>query len=636
MMSRHPPERCGPPARRLGVLLALVASLAASPSRADEPVDPPGRVARVNLTLGTVSVAPAGSDSWVADVLNRPLTTGDRLWVDRESRAELHVGSAAVRLGSETGLEFLNLDDRTIQLRLTAGTLELRVRALGSEQTFEIATPSAAISVLQAGDYRIDVNDAGDDLRIAAVRGQLAVTGNGREDTVNAGDYVDYAGTLLGEPMVNALPPGDAFDQWSNDRDRREDRALAARYVSREMTGYEDLGDYGSWNVDDQYGPVWRPVVSAGWAPYRVGYWAWVAPWGWSWVDAAPWGFAPFHYGRWLFVRGGWCWAPGPHVVRPVYAPALVGWVGGANGVVGVAIGGGPAIGWFPLGWNEVYVPAYGVSTVYVRAVNVTNTHVTPDYVNTYVVNNTTIVDGAANRPGTGDRGIARPGAMAVRYANQSVPGAVTATSRTAFTTAQPVAQHLASVPRETLERAVASTAAPAIAPVAQSVGRPAPFAPRVAPELWSRPVVARAPPPPAPVPFEQQRRAVVANGGLPPAPQPAARPRTDRPPASFASASPRADVIRSGSAAQRPTATPARSVEYPAREARAVAPAATPAARPPAAPPAAPLAVPPAAPPAGRPVATREEPHATPTPAHSAPAQAHQEHRAAEPARDR
>src|SRR4029079_18322212 len=95
--------------------------------------------------------------------------------------------------------------------------------------------------------------------------------------------------------------------------------------------------------------PVWMPRVRAEWVPYRYGHWAWVEPWGWTWIDDAPWGFAPFHYGRWAYVRGGWVWAPGVMVARPVYAPALVAFVGV----------GGASVAWFPLGPREVYVPAW-------------------------------------------------------------------------------------------------------------------------------------------------------------------------------------------------------------------------------------------------------------------------------------
>ena len=138
-------------------------------------------------------------------------------------------------------------------------------------------------------------------------------------------DHLDYD---LGQ-----LPRRDDFDKWAFDRDEREDRADSANYVSREMTGYEDLDEYGDWNYVAGYGPCWRPrAIVAGWAPYRYGHWAYVGPWGWTWVEDEPWGFAPFHYGRWAFVTGGWYWVPGPVVVRPVWAPALVAFVGGGPG----------------------------------------------------------------------------------------------------------------------------------------------------------------------------------------------------------------------------------------------------------------------------------------------------------------
>ncbi|MBS0395692.1 MAG: FecR domain-containing protein, partial [Proteobacteria bacterium] len=426
-------------ARLAAVPLALWLALAPAARADDEGIDPPGRVARLNYVLGSVSLQPAGSEGWVADVLNRPLTSGDKVWADRESRAELHVGSSAVRLGSETGVGILNIDDRTVQLRLSAGTIELRVRALGPEQTFEVATPTAAVSVLRPGDYRIEVGEADGLLRIAVARGQVAVTDASHEATVNEGEFAEYANGNVEDVALNELPATDAFDDWVAERDRREDQAQASRYVSPEVTGYEDLDDYGEWQSVPDYGPVWMPVVSAGWAPYRYGHWGWIAPWGWTWIDDAPWGFAPFHYGRWVYVGARWCWAPGPRHVPPVYAPALVGWVGGTHWSVGVTAGG-PPVGWFPLGWNEVYVPGYRVSDRYVRNVNVSNTYVTTTVVNNYIVNNTTIVNGRREPRDEGARGR--------RFANFGVPGAVTAVNRAAFTGAQPVASHLVRVPR--------------------------------------------------------------------------------------------------------------------------------------------------------------------------------------------
>src|SRR5579859_3848194 len=90
--------------------------------------------------------------------------------------------------------------------------------------------------------------------------------------------------------------------------------------------------------------------------------------------------------------------APGVVYVRPVYAPALVAWVGGPHFSIGVGIGGASAVGWFPLGPREVYVPTYPVSRTYVSNVNVSNTTVNNTVVNNYynnvVVNkNTTVIN---------------------------------------------------------------------------------------------------------------------------------------------------------------------------------------------------------------------------------------------------
>src|SRR5580693_10264286 len=79
--------------------------------------DPPGRVARLGYVRGNVSFEPAGTEDWVSAVINRPLTTGDKLWNDVDSYSELHLGSASIRLGSTTGFTFLNLTDNMTQDR---------------------------------------------------------------------------------------------------------------------------------------------------------------------------------------------------------------------------------------------------------------------------------------------------------------------------------------------------------------------------------------------------------------------------------------------------------------------------------------------------------------------------------------
>jgi FecR protein len=456
----------------IGVCLSglLVSAIAA----ADPEFDPPGRVARINLVEGPVSIEPNGSTTWTSDVGNRPLTNGDRVWADQNARVELHVGSTAVRMGSETGITLGVVDDRSTRLQLSAGSLQFRVRALGADETFEVTTPFARIAVLTPGTYRLDVSPRGDELRVATAFGQVAVTDSSGAVTVDSGRQARFQGAVAAAEF-DRLSGEDEMDRWASDRDRREDRAVSTRYVSREMTGYEDLDDYGQWQVVGEYGPVWYPSVAADWSPYRYGHWVWISPWGWTWVDDAPWGFAPFHYGRWINVGGVWGWAPGPRHGSPYYAPALVGWVGGFGVGVGVSVGG-PPVAWFPLGWNEVYIPSYHASRTYVQTVNVTNIH----------VNNVTIVNEYYDRA-HGDR--ARDNAPR-EFRNFGVNGAVVATTRGAFTGGQSVNAHPAEVPHYDHPRI--DFAAPNVAPTAASYGRPAAVPPR--PDVFASPAIGRAP----------------------------------------------------------------------------------------------------------------------------------------------
>ena len=443
--------------------------------------DPPGRVARLNLSQGSVSFRPAGEDDWVTAVPNRPMVTGDDLWADEDSRAEVHVGSAALRLGAKTGITFLTLDDHTTQVRLAQGSLILRVRHIDDDDSYEVDTPNVAFTLLQPGEYRIDVSADGSQTIATVWHGRGRVTGGGFSYTVLA----DQSATFTGNEQhldydLGQIPDRDGLDDWAFERDDREDHADSANYVSRVMTGYEDLDENGDWSYVAGYGPCWRPrAVVVGWAPYRFGHWAYVGPWGWTWVEDETWGFAPFHYGRWAFVSNGWFWVPGPVVVRPIWAPALVAFVGGGPGF---RFSGGVGVGWFPLAPGEVYLPGYRVSRRYVNNVNITNTTVNITKVtnvyNTVVINKTTVNN--------------------ITYVNQHVNNGVTVVSHDTFVNARPVARNVMRVePREVVNAPVSHLAAPE--PVRTSVvgaGRPTPVRPPAA--IISRPVVAvRTPPPP-------------------------------------------------------------------------------------------------------------------------------------------
>jgi len=471
--------------------------------------DPPSRVARLSYSVGSVSFQPGGEGDWVQAVANRPLTTGDNLWADKDSRAELQMGSTSLRIDSETSITFLELDDHTTQVRLSQGSTLFRIRHMDDDDHFEIDTPNSAFVVQRTGEYRVDVNSTGDESDVTVWRGRGEVTGGGASYDVVAGQRARFTGTNEIDHEIGQLPGNDDFDEFAFNRDQREDHAESSNYISQEVTGYEDLDEYGHWRYAADYGPVWTPVgVAPGWAPYRFGHWVWIEPWGWTWVEDEPWGFAPFHYGRWAFVDGGWCWAPGPIAVRPVFAPALVAFVGGGGFAVGVGVG--PSVGWFPLAPREVYVPWYRTSPRYFTNVNVTNTRVNVTQVTN--VYNTTIINNRTNITN-------------VTYANQHVNNAVTVVSHNTFANARPVNSNLVRVD----ERQIASAPVARnieVQPVKQSVmGSGRPINARPPSNIESRQVVATRTPT-APRPSFEQRQPVNVRTETPGRPEPAEQPR--------------------------------------------------------------------------------------------------------------
>lgn len=474
--------------RKIGTLLTLTLFgalvFAVSPRSAAAQDDPPGRVARLNYIQGSVSYQVSGDQDWVQADPNRPLTTGDNLWADKDSRGEVHIGSTAIRLSSETGISFLTLDDRTVQLQLAQGTIEVHLRNQSPDDAFEIDTPNLAFTLTQSGEYRIQTDPNGGSTIIVVREGMGQVTGGGGDSwDLRPGQQYIFNGTDQISYDAVAAPAFDDFEDWCQSRDQRENAAVSARYVSRDVDGYYDLDEYGNWQADSDYGEVWIPRdVPAGWAPYQEGHWVYVEPWGWTWVDDEPWGFAPFHYGRWALVGGGWAWVPGPIVVRPVYAPALVAFVGGGGASLSVSFGGGfSGVAWFPLGPRDVYVPGYHASPRYVENINITNTRVvnvtqvTRVYNTVYVQHDTRIVNNYT-------------------YAHNNV--AVTAVSRDTFVNARPVGHATVRVTQDQIQRARVVDSAP-VAPTRTSyVSSTAKISTaRPATSFAQRPVVARMTP---------------------------------------------------------------------------------------------------------------------------------------------
>jgi hypothetical protein len=441
--------------------------------------DPPSRIARLAFISGSVSLAPAGETNWEYAALNRPLIAGDRLWVEPGARDELQVGGAALRMDGNTLVTLLNLDERITQMQLSQGRLNVRVRKLRPNEVLEIDTPNLALTIRQPGDYRIEVDPAGNGTMVAVRRGLAEAYGDGNAYRLASGQAYSFGGTDLRDVRYARPSLDDDFDRWSASRDRRIEQARSVRYVSPDLIGYEDLDDQGTWREVPNYGNVWMPAhVARDWAPYRDGHWSYVQPWGWTWVDDAPWGFAVSHYGRWARFNDSWGWVPGPRAASPVYAPALVAFISIGSG--GYAQRERP-VAWFPLAPREVYRPSYRASPTYITNINITNTTIDRRQI--------TRVDNRFN------------------YANRNVGGAVTAVPSTAFVRSQPVSRAAMAVPMAALAGAAIAHTAP-VAPERDGRGRgnqghQPPQA------MMQRQVLARTAPPPE---FRQAPRPVANN----------------------------------------------------------------------------------------------------------------------------
>src|SRR5512146_1862900 len=266
--------------------------------------DAPSRAVRLTYISGQVSIQPGGVEQWVAATVNRPLTSNDRVWTDKESRAELSLGTAALRMDSETSVTLNNVGDNSVQVEIYQGVLNLRVAHLYNGEIYEVDTPNLTFTVLKSGSYRFDVDSNADTTLVTVWKGEGEANGDGPGVRIRGRQEMQFSHDKSLVHTALADPQTDGFDDWCRVRDNRMDRARSLQYVARGVIGYEDLDDYGNWVYVAPYGYIWRPVVVGGWAPYRYGHWIWVAPWGWTWVDDAPWGFAPFHYGRWVYTSG--------------------------------------------------------------------------------------------------------------------------------------------------------------------------------------------------------------------------------------------------------------------------------------------------------------------------------------------
>jgi hypothetical protein len=413
---------------------------------------PPSRVGGLSLRSGNVGFRASGQAGWTDAEVNQPVFTGGAIRTNPRARAEIRIGANTIDLSNGTEIEIASLTDQVTQIALSRGRLDLRLRQIGDGETVEIDVPQGGIWLLGSGAYDIDVGSGDQPPQVTVFDGAAHFVGaGGTHAAIKAGQMAVLTDSDDASATIEPAAP-DEFVEWSRRRDYDETRLAAPYYVSPYMTGFAELDAAGIWKISAEYGPVWFPTESEEWAPYRFGHWSWMAPWGWTWIDDQPWGFAPSHYGRWALIDEHWAWVPGAFAEHPLYAPAVVAFIGTPG--VGLSSQEGAAIAWFPLAPGEAYWPSYTRDVNYVRNLNLGN-----------VENVETIRMQADGEPPlevfNGD------------FANRQLASVV---PRSVFINGRPVAPARVTLPAQRLQNAPVLMGSPQIGPAsAQPVARATP-----------------------------------------------------------------------------------------------------------------------------------------------------------------
>jgi len=329
--------------------------------------------ARLDRVDGSVGIARAEDRQadWTEATVNTPVTIGDRVYVRDGGHASIALtGHDYVQLNPATSLDLLSLEARRTQLALRNGSALFDVGELSSGELYEVATPCGAVDFQQPGLYQVGID--GNNAIISVLSGLAQVVGQEGTGAISRGQVFTLFGASSSQALASSLAPdlaGNIVDTYYRSRYPRvydgryrsydaylQDpfyydpyrTSLSCNYVPADVPGIYDLDDYGDWVDVSDYGYCWAPRVSAGWAPFRSGYWDLADVWGPSWVSSEAWGWAPYHYGRWAFVNDRWFWVPVEVRTRPAYCPAPVAFIPFADQVA-----------WIPLGPSEVYVPRY-------------------------------------------------------------------------------------------------------------------------------------------------------------------------------------------------------------------------------------------------------------------------------------
>jgi hypothetical protein len=338
--------------------------------------------ARLTLIKGDVALYDEEAEGWTEAAINMPLIEGDRLLVQEGGRAEIHLrGRTYVRLDGGSSLDIVELGRKEARFFLASGKLYVSDGEYGIED-ISVETPVTEVHSDDGSVLKVDVSAAGE-TEVSVLRGYVSAEDRRGWSRIREGQSLYIYEDRYAERRL--LGDGDGWERWNRRRDRRlAEYADGGRHLPRELQEYAyDFDAHGRWVHVAAHGYVWTPTLSVGisWAPYRHGTWRLVRD-NYVWVSYEPWGWVPYHFGRWVYVsRVGWCWVP-PRHRQLVWAPGLVAWVTSSSHVA-----------WVPLAPGEIY---YGYGHYGPRSVNISinfrKTVVRPVYRNVHVHNSVTVI----------------------------------------------------------------------------------------------------------------------------------------------------------------------------------------------------------------------------------------------------
>lgn len=347
------------------VLLLAAAALFFLASQATAAVIEP---ARLKFIEGEVLLRTPDADDWQTASINVPLDEGDSLWCQEGGKAELELADGSIlRISGGSQLNILSNEKDFFHVNLAKGRVYVKNSPYARANSLQIDADDTTVLPDARTRLRLDMFANGQE-DVSIFKGAAYVEGSGSRTRVRAGEHI-----ALEERHSELLPlnPPDSWEGWNMDRDRMQSASgKGGTYLPEELrTHATELDANGSWVSSAEYGMVWRPSasVSSDWSPYSSGRWVWRGD-DYVWIAAEPWGWIPYHYGRWTVVTSlGWCWIP-PTGGDVYWGPGYVGW-----------FQNGSSIAWTPLAPGEIF---YGYGYYGRYSINISTTVVNINIIN--------------------------------------------------------------------------------------------------------------------------------------------------------------------------------------------------------------------------------------------------------------